>query len=162
AQRLELPLLDLREMPETMREAEVQRLGVKEAQHVFDLARGPLFRALVVRVADDDHRLQLNMHHIISDGWSTGGLMHELSVLYEAYASGGKSPLPELPLQYADFAQQQREYLSGERLAEQLDYWRQELAGAPAVLELPTDRPRPAAQSFRGAALAFTVSREVS
>ena len=158
---LEVPVLDLRDMPASMREAEVQRLGAKEAQHVFDLARGPLFRATLVRVADDDHRLQLNMHHIISDGWSMGVLMRELTVLYDAFASGRKSPLAELPLQYADYAQQQREYMSGARLAAELKYWREQLAGAPSVLELPTDRARPAVQSFRGGWQPFTVSAEV-
>ena len=110
---LEVPVLDLRDMPASMREAEVQRLGAKEAQHVFDLARGPLFRATLVRVADDDHRLQLNMHHIISDGWSMGVLMRELTVLYDAFASGRKSPLAELPVQYADYSLWQRGWLQG-------------------------------------------------
>ena len=158
---LEMPVLELREMPETMREAEVQRLAAKEAQHVFDLARGPLFRVTLVRVADADHRLLLNMHHIISDGWSVGVLLRELTVLYDAYASGRKSPLEELPLQYAEYARQQREYLSGERLKEQLSYWREQLAGAPPLLEMPTDRARPVVQTFRGAWQSFTVRPEV-
>ena len=159
---LEMPVLELREMPETMREAEVQRLAAKEAQHVFDLARGPLFRVTLVRVADADHRLLLNMHHIISDGWSVGVLLRELTVLYDAYASGRKSPLEELPLQYAEYARQQREYLSGERLKEQLSYWREQLAGAPPLLEMPTDRARPVVQTFRGAGRIFAVSAAVA
>ena len=91
------------------------------------------------------------MHHIVSDGWSMGVLYRELSVLYEAYANGRPSPLPELPIQYADYAVWQRQWLQGEVLERQLSYWKKQLAGIPAVLNLPTDRPRPAVQSYRGA-----------
>ena len=93
----------------------------------------------------------LNMHHIISDGWSMGVLVREVAALYEAFSQGRPSPLPELPVQYADYAAWQRQWLQGEALEAQLAYWREQLAGAPQLLELPTDKPRPAAQSYRGA-----------
>jgi len=162
ARPVPLRLVDLRSMPRNTREAEAQRLAAKEAEQVFDLAKGPLFRSLLVRLDDADHLLLLNMHHIVSDGWSIGVLLQELTVLYEAYSSGRPSPLPELPIQYADFAQWQREYVSGEVLESHLSYWRQRLEGAPAVLELPTDRLRPAVQTFQGAWQSFVVEQGVN
>ncbi|UXI65931.1 non-ribosomal peptide synthetase [Tahibacter amnicola] len=125
----------------------------EEVSAPFDLAHGPLIRARLVRMAQDDHVFLLTQHHIISDGWSLGVMAHELSVLYTAFAQGQANPLPELALQYPDFAAWQREWLSGERLQAQTDYWRKALADAPVRLELPTDRPRPAQQSFAGASL---------
>ncbi|HEU0080094.1 MAG TPA: condensation domain-containing protein, partial [Longimicrobiaceae bacterium] len=128
----------------------------------FDLAHGPLFRARLVRIAEDDHVLLGAMHHIVSDGWSMGVFWSELVTLYHAFREGRPSPLPELPIQYADFAVWQREWVAGERLERQVAWWREHLAGAPALLELPTDRPRPALQSYRGAAHRFGVPAEVA
>ena len=117
----------------------------------FDLARGPLFRGVLTETGWNEHRLFVDMHHIVSDGWSLGVLVRESAALYEAFSQGLPSPLPELPVQYTDFAVWQRGWLSGEVLEAQVRYWREALAGAPALLELPTDRPRPATQSYRGA-----------
>jgi amino acid adenylation domain-containing protein len=141
-QPFKLPLVDLSVLPAAEREAEVRRLGVAEVQRPFDLAQGPLLRALLVRLAPDEHVALLTMHHIISDGWSRSILIREVGALYDAFATERPSPLPELPLQYADYAAWQRAWLSTPVLAEQLAYWRQQLAGAPPVLELPTDYPR--------------------
>jgi len=151
AERFKLALVDLQKLPEAERETEARRLASEEAQGPFDLARGPLVRAGLLRLGEREHVLLLTMHHILSDGWSMGVLFRELSVLYEAFSNGDPSPLPELPVQYADFAVWQRQWLQGEVLEEQLSYWRERLGGAPPVLHLPTDRPRPAVQTYRGA-----------
>ncbi|HEU4560885.1 MAG TPA: amino acid adenylation domain-containing protein [Longimicrobium sp.] len=148
---LALPVEELPGLAEAEREAEARRWVAGEAARPFDLAAGPLFRAGLLRVDDDAHVLLLSMHHAVSDGWSMDVLFGELSVLYAAYRDGGDSPLPALPVQYADYAIWQREHFRGEALERQLAYWRERLAGAPALLELPTDHPRPAVQSFRGA-----------
>jgi amino acid adenylation domain-containing protein len=148
---LTLPVTDLCHLPAGEREAASRRLVTEEARKPFDLARGPLVRAELLRLGDQEHVLLLTMHHIVSDGWSLQVLNKELAALYEAFSAGRPSPLPGLPIQYVDFAHWQREWLQGEALEKQLAYWRAQLAGAPAVLELPTDRPRPAEQSFRGA-----------
>ncbi len=145
-----LPVVDLRSLPAVQREAEVQRLVVQEARHPFDLAKGPLLRASVLKLADDEQVGLLTMHHIVSDGWSAGVLVREMAALYQAYCSGSPSPLPELPIQYADFAHWQREWLQGPVLQRQLDYWKKQLDGSPPLLELPEDHPRPAVQTFRG------------
>src|SRR5947209_8073863 len=148
---LPLPLTDLSALPQAQGEAQARRLASQEAQRPFTLAQAPLVRAQVLRLAPQEHVLLLTMHHIISDDWSMQVLFEELSSLYAAYAAGQPSPLPELPLQYADFTLWQRQWLQGEVLEDQMTYWQQQLAGAPALLELPTDRPRPAVQTFRGA-----------
>ncbi|HLL46214.1 MAG TPA: condensation domain-containing protein, partial [Longimicrobiaceae bacterium] len=146
-----LPVEDLSGLRGADREAAVRRRAGEEAARPFDLSAGPLFRAALLRLGEEDHVLLLSVHHIVSDGWSMGVLYRELSALYEAYRGGGESPLPELPVQYADYAVWQREQLEGEVLERHLSYWRERLAGAPELLELPTDRPRPAVQTFRGA-----------
>jgi amino acid adenylation domain-containing protein len=147
-----LTRMDLAHLPAETREAEVQRELVAEAvTRLFDLAAGPLFRVSLLRLGAEEHVLLLSMHHIVSDGWSMGVLYRELSALYEAYRVGGESPLPELEVQYADYAVWQREQLEGEALERQLRYWRERLAGAPELLELPTDHPRPPVQTYRGA-----------
>ncbi|HEU0079849.1 MAG TPA: condensation domain-containing protein, partial [Longimicrobiaceae bacterium] len=146
-----LPVEDLSGLGEADREAAARRRAGEEARRAFDLSAGPLFRARLLRLDAEDHVLLLSMHHIVSDGWSMGVLFRELSSLYAAYREGGESPLPELAVQYADYAVWQREQLAGEVLERQLGYWREQLSGAPELLELPTDHPRPAAQSFRGA-----------
>jgi amino acid adenylation domain-containing protein len=157
----DLPVADLRHLPQDERRAEAGRLAAEASQHRFDLARGPLFRASLVRVADDDHRLLLNLHHAIGDGWSLGVLLEELSAIYGAFSRGEASPLPEPALQYADYAVWQREQLAGEALERQLSYWRRALDGAPALLELPTDRPRPPVESHRGEVEQLFVSSEL-
>ena len=131
-------------------EAEISHRVVLEGSQPFDLSRGPLLRAKLIRVGADDHVLLLTMHHIVSDGWSMGILYRELSALYRAFLRGEPSPVAELPIQYVDFAVWQREWLKGPELDRQLAYWKKQLDGIPALLNLPTDRPRPAIQSFRG------------
>src|SRR5438034_897171 len=135
---------------------------MEESGTPFDLGRGPLLRGKLLRLGEEEHALLLTMHHIVSDGWSVGVLVRELGVLYEAYAGGKESPLPELPIQYADYAEWQREYLQGEVLEEQLGYWRKQLGGELPVVELPGDHVRPAVRSYRGAQQELRVSREVT
>ena len=144
-----LPMGDLREWPEADREPEALRRLHAEAARPFDLARGPLIRASLLKLGEREHVVLLTMHHIISDGWSIGVLIREVGTLYEAFSRGGPSPLPALPLQYADFAAWQRGWLKGEVLQAQLDYWEGQLSGVPP-LELPTDRPRPPVLGSRG------------
>ncbi|HEV3049291.1 MAG TPA: condensation domain-containing protein, partial [Longimicrobium sp.] len=158
----DLPVADLRHLAEDQRRAEADRLAAEAKRHRFDLARGPLFRASLVRVTDAEHRLLLNVHHAIGDGWSLGVLREELSALYGAFSRGEPSPLPEPALQYADYAVWQRERLSGSALERQVEFWRQALDGAPALLELPTDRPRPAVESHRGAVERLVVPSELA
>ena len=157
---LTLTVEDLTGLPETEREAEAVRLADAEAHQPFDLGHGPLLRARLLQLSEREHVVLLTMHHIITDGWSLGVLVREVAVLYQAFAQGAPLPLPELPVQYADFAMWQRERLQGEELERQLAYWRQQLADAPAILELPTDRPRPPLQTFNGAHETFTLSAE--
>ena len=152
-----VPVVDLRELPEHEREAQVRTLAQAEVQRPFDLAQGPLLRATLVRLADEEHVLLLTMHHIVSDGWSHGVFWRELAVLYEAFTTGQPSPLPALSIQYADFAHWQQQWLQGEVLDTQLAYWKQQLAGV-STLQLPTDHPRPAVQTFRGARHFLTLS----
>jgi amino acid adenylation domain-containing protein len=151
APRLKLPLtvVDLRRLSEEEREAETARLSAEEYERPFDLARGPLVRCKLLRLDAEESVLLLTMHHIVSDGWSLGILSRELHALYEAYSAGRPSPLPDLPIQYADFTVWQREWLQGEVLAAQLSYWEKQLAGAPSVMKLPTDRARPSVQNFQ-------------
>ena len=158
---LTLPVIDLRQLPETEREIETQRLVAEEAQQPFDLAAEPLVRTKLLQLSDAEHVLLLTMHHIVSDGWSIGVFLRELAALYEAFCNNVPLVLPELPIQYADFAVWQRQWLQGEVLESQLAYWKQQLDGAPALLELPTDRVRPAVQTFRGAFQTFTLSKEL-
>jgi amino acid adenylation domain-containing protein len=148
---LPLPVVDLEALTETDREAEVQRRAREEAQRPFDLAQGPLLRAILLHLADDDYVFLLTMHHIISDGWSLGVFMRELAALYAVYASGKPSVLPPLPIQYADFAVWQQEWLRGDVLESQTTYWKERLGGQLPLLELPADRRRPVVQSFCGA-----------
>ena len=148
--RLPLPLVDLGALPPPLRGTELHALARRESRRIFDLESGPLLRARLLRLAEGEHALLLTLHHIVFDGWSMGVLRRELSALYPAFAAGLPSPLPELPVQYADFAAWQRRWLDGEALEGQLGYWRRQLAGAPEVLELPADRPRPVVESYRG------------
>jgi len=152
---LSLQIVDLRGMPVTARNMEVQRLIAQEAQRPFDLAHGPLLRPGLLWLDDADYVLLLTIHHIVFDAWSREIFFRELSILSDAYSAGQLSPLPELSIQYADFAQWQRQWLQGEVLERHLAYWRRQLDGSPAILELPTDYARPAEQTFRGATQAF-------
>ncbi|NVJ26526.1 amino acid adenylation domain-containing protein, partial [Myxococcus sp. AM011] len=155
-----LPVVDLSSRED--REAEVRRLAEEEAHTPFALERGPLLRASLLRLGEHEHVLLLNMHHIVSDGWSMDVLVREMAALYKASCAGQPSPLPELPVQYADYSVWQRSWLRGETLDTQLSWWREHLEGAPATLELPTDRPRPAVQSYRGATTPVHLPRELS
>lgn len=147
---LELPVTDLAARAEEERERELARLSSAEARKPFDLARDLMLRVRLFRLAENDHALMLVMHHIASDGWSMAILYRELGVAYEAYSTGGHPALPELPVQYGDFAQWQEEYLQGETLQRLVDFWKTTMAGAPALLELPADRARPPVMSHRG------------
>jgi amino acid adenylation domain-containing protein len=148
---LAVPLVDLCGLPEIERESRVRELAVAEARKPFDLACGPLLRASLLRLGDDEHLLLLTVHHIAADGWSMRVLVRELAEVYEAFAAGHEVLLPELPAQYADHAIRQRQSLQGQVLGEQLAYWRERLAGASPVLNLPTDHPRPTTQAYCGA-----------
>ncbi|MFL6284241.1 MAG: amino acid adenylation domain-containing protein [Pyrinomonadaceae bacterium] len=159
--RVELPLLDLSTLAPDEREDEARRLVGEEAARPFDLARGVL-RALLLRLSAEEHVLLVTMHHVAGDGWSMGVFVRELTALYEAYSAGEESPLQELPIQYADYATWQREWLRAEVLRRQLSYWREQLSGAPAVLEVAPDHPRPHLKSHRGASHAFELSTEAS
>lgn len=152
-----LPLLDLQEFSKTEREAEIQRLATREALRLFDLARGPLLRTFLMKLDKDEHVLLVNMHHLISDGWSMVVLSQELVILYGAFSRGKPSPFPERPVQYADFAVWQQQWLRSEVVKAHLAYWMQQLGGTLPVLELPTDYPRPSALIFRGAKLDFAL-----
>jgi amino acid adenylation domain-containing protein len=159
---LKLPVVSLKEVDEDEREQQVSASVIEEAHYPFDLATGPLLRAKLLQLSGDEHVLLLTIHHIVSDGWSMGIFVRELAVLYEAYLVGRPSPLPELPIQYADFAVWQREWLRGERLEEQLQYWKQQLAGSPPLLGLPTERARPPVQTFKGAHETLLLSESLS
>jgi amino acid adenylation domain-containing protein len=156
-QLVTLSVVDLRELPEVEREAEARRLTTAEAQQPFDLARGPLVRTAVLQLGDEDHILLLTMHQIVSDSSSTGVLFKELSVLYGAFSTDSPSPLAEPTLQYADFARWQRQWQQGEVFEQQLSYWKQRLGDTLPVLELPSDRPRPTKQTYRGATHSLTL-----
>ncbi|KGC09274.1 hybrid non-ribosomal peptide synthetase/type I polyketide synthase [Burkholderia gladioli] len=157
-----LARLDLgSEADESWQAAALDRLLRDEVERPFDLASGPLLRAALVRLDDTRHVMLLNMHHIVSDGWSADVLVRELGALYAGFAAGRAVELAPLPVQYGDYAIWQREWLDEARLAQQLDYWRGALDGAPVALELPTDRPRPAEQSFRGARAQFVLPGEL-
>ncbi len=156
-----MPVTDLSDRgPEA--EAEAVRLATEEAHRTFALEEGPLFRAFLLRLAEAEHVLVLNFHHIVIDGWSMGIFTDELNRLYRAFRAGEPSPLAELPIQIADFAVWQREELQGPALEEHLAYWREQLRGDPVGLTLPTDRPRPPVQSFRGKHRAVRLSARLS
>ncbi|HLL48541.1 MAG TPA: amino acid adenylation domain-containing protein, partial [Longimicrobiaceae bacterium] len=157
----DLPVEDLSALSEADREAAVRHRSGEEARRAFDLSTGPLFRAALLRVDAEDHVLLISMHHVVSDGWSLGVFFRELSSLYAAYREGRESPLTELPVQYADYAVWQRKQLEGEVLDRQLSYWTEQLAGAPELLELPTDRPRPPVRTYRGATVPVNFSSEL-
>ncbi|HEX5542765.1 MAG TPA: amino acid adenylation domain-containing protein [Micromonospora sp.] len=153
----DLEIIDLSDVPMDERADRAVEMMRAEARQPFDLAKGPLFRARVVRVADDEHYLSLCLHHIISDAWTLGVLFRELNTAYAALRDGRTLELPNLPAQYADYAIWQRDRLSGETLRQQTEYWIEHLRGAPALITLPTDRPRPPVQSYQGDTYYFSV-----
>lgn len=147
---LSLPLIDLQEFPLEQREAEAHLQATQEAQQPFDLAQVPALRVKLLRLSEDKHLLVWNMHSIVCDGSSSDLFFRELTAIYEAFSVGKPSPLPELPIQYADFADWQLSRLQGEVLESQFDYWKQKLGGSLPLLQLPTDHPRPPVQTYRG------------
>ena len=161
-EKLTIKLIDLTALPAQKQETEAQQLANQEAGQPFDLATGPLVRSTLLCLDEAEHILLFTMHHIISDGWSTDILVREVATLYECYCNGKPSPLPELPIQYADYAVWQRQWLQGEVLTTHIDYWKQQLQDNPPVLELPTDRPRPHVQSYRGSIQSFQLPQDVT
>lgn len=160
--RVPLQIQDLCALPDQEREPAARKIASESAIRPFDLEKGPLLRFQLLRLAPDDHVFLLTVHHIVSDAWSAGIFLQELSTLYEAFSQGRPSPLPELTIQYADYAVWQRQWLEGDILKSQLAYWREQLDNAPAVLELPLDHPRSQATSFRGSLEVIPFSPEVS
>ena len=159
---LEIPLVDLSGLPEEWREAEAKRLCMKEARRPFNLGRDLMLRAKLFRLGEAEHVLFLNRHHIASDGWSWGVLIHELEILYSAFSKEQPAPLAELPIQYADFAVWQREWLQGDVLKKQHDYWRKQFDPTPAPLELPTDRRPQVTPNYCGALQSQDLSESLS
>jgi amino acid adenylation domain-containing protein len=157
-----LPVIDLSDLSARERESETLRLATLEARRPFDLERGPVMRAALMRLAEEEHVLLVTMHHIASDGWSLGVLIQEVAALYTAYSAGQSSPLAELEVQYADYVRWQREWLQGEVLDAQLDYWKRQLEGAERVLQLPFARVRPATQTHRGETKSLRLSPPLS
>ncbi|MFD2168557.1 non-ribosomal peptide synthase/polyketide synthase [Tumebacillus lipolyticus] len=155
-------MIDLSDLAPSERQAQTRRLLQEDDRWQFDLSAGPLFRARIVRVEAEEHLLLLNMHHIISDGWSMGVFGQELAACYEAFCNGDLVQLPELPIQYADFASWQQELLQGDLLDAQLSYWQERLSGHLPVLQLPTDAPRPAKQTFHGSSVSLTLPKALS
>ncbi|MBV8464381.1 MAG: amino acid adenylation domain-containing protein, partial [Burkholderiales bacterium] len=149
---------DLSHLHGTEQQQLLQAISADEANAAFDLATGPLIRGQLIYLGGDEHLLLITKHHIVSDGWSIGVLVQEISTLYSAFSRGRPDPLPPLAVQYADYAVWQRHWLQGEVLATQTDFWKSFLGGAPELLELPTDRPRPAVQSYAGDTVSFTLS----
>ncbi|MBA3469563.1 MAG: amino acid adenylation domain-containing protein [Herpetosiphonaceae bacterium] len=157
-----LPLIDLSDLPPAERESQARQIVASQARKSFDLETGPLFRGNLIRIAEEDHILLIMMHHIITDDWSKNLFIQELTTLSWAYFRGEPSPLPELAIQYADFAVWQRQWFQGEVLESQLAYWIQQLEGAPMVLNLPMDRPRPALQNFQGRSVPVELPRRLT
>jgi amino acid adenylation domain-containing protein len=162
AQAYRLEVVDLTELGPEAGANEARRRAQAQAAERFDLAAGPLLRVKLLRLGAEHHVMLVNMHHIVSDGWSMGVMVREIGTLYAAYAAGRSSPLADPTVHYADYALWQRDWLAGEVLARQVGYWKERLAGAPAALELPTDRARPAVQSFAGGAVEFALPARLS
>ncbi|NOZ55918.1 MAG: amino acid adenylation domain-containing protein [Calditrichaeota bacterium] len=159
--KLPFSSIDLSQVPDAEREKELRRVLEETGQTVFDLSKGPLFLANLIRLGEDEHVLHILMHHIVSDGWSVGVFINEFSALYEAFLHGKPNPLPPLPIQYADFAVWQKKRLESEVKEKELKFWREKLGGELPVLELPTDRPRPAVKSYRGDHRRLTLPAEL-
>ncbi|MBW4543130.1 MAG: amino acid adenylation domain-containing protein [Symplocastrum torsivum CPER-KK1] len=159
---LTLPLVNLQEFSDVAREAEVLRLAREEAKRPFNLECDRLLRATLLRLNETEYIVLFTIHHLVSDDWSIGILIRELTALYEAFNHNHPSPLPELPIQYADFALWQQQWLQGDVLQNQLSYWKQQLGGHLPILQLPTDHPRPAVATFRGASQSFSLTAELT
>ncbi|MBW4431907.1 MAG: amino acid adenylation domain-containing protein [Pelatocladus maniniholoensis HA4357-MV3] len=157
-----LSIFDISDLAENQQQAEIKQQAAQEAQQPFDISNDHLLRVKLLRLGEEEHIVLLTIHHIVFDGWSIGVLVEELAKLYQAFCNGQPSPLPTLPIQYVDFAVWQRQWLQGEVLKSQISYWRKQLENAPRVLELPTDYPRPAVQTYRGATYSFELSKELS
>ena len=160
--QINLSVEDLSALPEKELEDKVRELAAQEAMKPFNLAQGPLFRAKIYKLKNDEHVVLFTLHHIIGDGWSVNILVREVAQLYKSFLTGEQAQLPELPVQYADFSQWQRNWLQGETLENELNYWRNKLAASPPMLELPTDFPRPPVQSFNGRTIKRVISSELS
>jgi amino acid adenylation domain-containing protein len=160
--KLEIPFIDLSDIPGAKRDAEARRLAKIEETHCFDFEREPLVRVSVLKIDDQEYVVVVTMHHIISDGWSLGLMMNELARLYEAFSQNKPSPLPELPIQYVDFAAWQTEWMQDEVLVEQMSYWKQQLSGDLPRLTLPADRGRPPIPNYKAGVHAFRLSQELS
>ena len=150
ALELQIPVVDLMALPKVERETKVRQLAIEEIQRPFDLSELPLLRTKLLKVDEDEHVFLMVMHHIVSDGWSVRVMLAELTKLYRAYVAGQASPLADVSIQYVDYASWQRDYFSGDVLNSELAFWKQHLAGAPEMLNLPTDHQRPEQQTFRG------------
>ncbi|MBW4477607.1 MAG: amino acid adenylation domain-containing protein [Tolypothrix brevis GSE-NOS-MK-07-07A] len=157
-----LSILDISNLEANQQQAEIKQQAAQAAQQPFDISSDHLLRVKLLRLSEQEHIVLLTMHHIVSDGWSIGVLVEELATLYQAFCQGQFSPLPTLPIQYVDFAGWQRQWLQGQVLENQISYWLKQLENAPKVLELPTDYPRPAIQTYRGATYSFELSKELS
>ncbi|MEH2028366.1 MAG: amino acid adenylation domain-containing protein [Nostoc sp.] len=156
-----IKLVDLRSLSESQKDTEIQRLMIEEFQQPFNINRGPLLRTTLLQLDVEKYLLLLSIHHIVFDGWSVGVLFRELTLLYQTFTNGLPSPLAELPIQYADFAVWQRQWLQGKVISEQLVYWKQQLANLP-ILQLPSDRTRLAIQTYRGARQPLALSKSLS
>ncbi|HLO86302.1 MAG TPA: amino acid adenylation domain-containing protein, partial [Nostocaceae cyanobacterium] len=159
---LDLPIVDLQNIPQKQRETELYRLAKKEAQTGFDLAQSPLLRGKLLQLDAEEYVILLTLHHIVSDGWSTDILIREIAALYTAFCTAKPYPLPQLPIQYADFAIWQRRWLEGEALKNQLAYWQKKLSGELTILQLPTDRPRPKVQTYTGKTLSYVLPKSLT
>ena len=158
---IEVPVTDVSQLPDSERKAEVERLGSAEAEAVFDLKRAPLFRANLLRLGSGEHILQITVHHAVSDGWSIGLMTDELAALYDAFSRGEPSPLPELPIQFADYSMWQQEYLRGPEIASQIEYWKRRLKDY-VELFLPTDSVRPAVKSWKGDIVSLLLPQDLT
>src|SRR5581483_1463051 len=152
-----IPEIDLRACSSQARELLLHHLATQEAEQPFVLSQGPLLRAWLIALSEEEHVLFLTMHHIVSDGWSVAILVQELATLYRSFVAGKPSPFADLPIQFADYTYWQQEWLKSEQFLTQLTYWKQCLSSAPTLLELPTDYPRPSIQSYRGRQIFFTL-----
>ncbi|KPA15500.1 amino acid adenylation domain protein [Candidatus Magnetomorum sp. HK-1] len=159
---LQFDILDLRNLSDEQRSTKAEELILEECHLPFNLSEGPLFRSKLLQLDKNAHILLVSMHHIVSDGWSIGILIKDWTTLYKAFSEGLESPLPELPIQYVDYANWQRQWLKGEEYHRQVSYWKKQLKGIPELLELPTDFSRPPAQSFNGMNLHFSLSSELT
>ena len=160
--KIELPLIDLCSLPESSREQKVHTLAGMQAQMPFDLEQAPLLRSTLLKLSQQEHVILFTVHHIVSDGWSIGILMHELATLYEAFSTGKPSSLPELSIQYADFAHWQREFLQGDVIMDHLRYWLKQAGNSRSTLDLPTDYPRPSIQDYKGTSKSLSLPQTLS